>query len=61
MTALACVGEITVGRHLNQGFAQMVGSGEGRVQSRLSGQSLFALPSLTSRKSFRSWNCAATP
>ncbi|MFC4427906.1 AIM24 family protein [Deinococcus navajonensis] len=42
---VACVGDITVGRHINQGFAQMLGSGEGRVQPKLSGQGLFALQS----------------
>lgn len=42
---VACVGQIQVGRHVNQGFAQMMGSGEGRVQPKLSGQGLFALQS----------------
>ncbi|PNY80855.1 AIM24 family protein [Deinococcus koreensis] len=42
---VACVGDITVGRHVNQGFAQMVGSGEGRVQPKLTGTGLFALQS----------------
>ena len=42
---VACVGQIQVGRHINQGFAQMMGSGEGRVQPKLSGQGLFALQS----------------
>lgn len=42
---VACVGDITVGRHVNHGFAQAVGSGEGRVQPKLTGSGLFALQS----------------
>ncbi|RJF73760.1 MULTISPECIES: AIM24 family protein [Deinococcus] len=42
---VACVGDISVGRHVNQGFAQMMGSGEGRVQPKLTGTGLFALQS----------------
>ncbi|UBV42352.1 AIM24 family protein [Deinococcus taeanensis] len=42
---VACVGDLTVGRHVNQGFAQMAGSGEGRVQPKLTGRGLFALQS----------------
>ena len=42
---VACVGDISVGRHVNQGFAQMVGSGEGRMQPKLTGSGLFALQS----------------
>lgn len=42
---VACAGNIQVGRHVNQGFAQMVGSGEGRIQPKLSGQGVFALQS----------------
>lgn len=42
---VACVGNLTVGRHVNHGFANAVGSGEGRVQPKLSGSGLFALQS----------------
>lgn len=42
---VACVGGISVGRHVNQGFAQIVGSGEGRVQPKLTGTGLFAIQS----------------
>jgi uncharacterized protein (AIM24 family) len=42
---VACAGNITVGRHVNQGVAAMLGSGEGRVQPRLSGSGVFALQS----------------
>ncbi|MBZ9750092.1 AIM24 family protein [Deinococcus sp. HMF7604] len=42
---VACVGDVQVGRHINHGFAQAVGSGEGRVQPKLSGSGLFALQS----------------
>lgn len=42
---VACVGDISVGRHVNHGFAQAVGSGEGRVQPKLTGSGLFALQS----------------
>ncbi|MCP2015080.1 uncharacterized protein (AIM24 family) [Deinococcus sp. HSC-46F16] len=42
---VACAGDITVGRHVNAGLAAAVGSGEGRVQPKLSGRGLFALQS----------------
>ncbi|WP_221091318.1 AIM24 family protein [Deinococcus aquaedulcis] len=42
---VACVGDLQVGRHVNQGFAQAVGSGEGRVQPKLTGSGIFALQS----------------
>ncbi|MHA0035287.1 AIM24 family protein [Deinococcus sp. PESE-13] len=42
---VASVGQIQVGRHVNRGLAQMLGSGEGRVQPKLSGQGVFALQS----------------
>lgn len=42
---VACAGSITVGRHVNQGLSAMLGSGEGRVQPRLSGTGVFALQS----------------
>ncbi|MFC3832673.1 MULTISPECIES: AIM24 family protein [Deinococcus] len=42
---VACTGDIAVSRHVNQGFAQMVGSGEGRVQPKLTGSGIFALQS----------------
>ncbi|WP_019586528.1 AIM24 family protein [Deinococcus apachensis] len=42
---VACAGNVTVGRHVNQGLAAMLGSGEGRVQPKLSGTGVFALQS----------------
>ncbi|TDE86561.1 AIM24 family protein [Deinococcus sp. S9] len=42
---VACAGNITVGRHVNRGLAAMLGSGEGRVQPKLSGTGVFALQS----------------
>lgn len=42
---VACVGRVTVGRHVNHGLTAMMGSGEGRVQPRLSGTGVFALQS----------------
>ncbi|GHF47018.1 uncharacterized protein (AIM24 family) [Deinococcus metalli] len=42
---VACAGDIAVSRHVNHGFAQMVGSGEGRVQPKLTGSGVFALQS----------------
>ncbi|GAA5513503.1 hypothetical protein Dcar01_02241 [Deinococcus carri] len=42
---VACVGQVTVGRHVNRGLAAALGSGEGRVQPKLSGEGVFALQS----------------
>lgn len=42
---VACAGSVTVGRHVNRGLAAMLGSGEGRVQPKLSGSGVFALQS----------------
>lgn len=42
---VACAGAITVGRHVNRGLTAMLGSGEGRVQPKLSGSGVFALQS----------------
>ncbi|EYB68634.1 hypothetical protein DEIPH_ctg018orf0019 [Deinococcus phoenicis] len=42
---VACAGNVTVGRHVNKGVAAMLGSGEGRVQPKLSGSGVFALQS----------------
>ncbi|WP_102127611.1 AIM24 family protein [Deinococcus planocerae] len=42
---VACVGDVTVGRHVNRGLAAALGSGEGRVQPKLSGTGVFALQS----------------
>ncbi|MFC6591790.1 AIM24 family protein [Deinococcus lacus] len=40
---VACAGSLTVGAHLNQGIAAALGSGEGRVQPKLSGSGIFCL------------------
>lgn len=42
---VACAGQVTVGRHVNRGLAAALGSGEGRVQPKLSGSGVFALQS----------------
>ena len=42
---VAAAGQITVGRHVNRGLANMMGSGEGRIQPRLSGSGVFCLQS----------------
>ncbi|RTR18960.1 AIM24 family protein [Deinococcus radiophilus] len=42
---VTAAGQITVGRHTNRGLANMMGSGEGRVQPRLSGSGAFCLQS----------------
>ncbi|WP_261663392.1 AIM24 family protein [Deinococcus sp. Marseille-Q6407] len=42
---VAAAGQITVGRHVNRGLANTLGSGEGRVQPRLSGSGVFCLQS----------------
>ncbi|MEF2279572.1 AIM24 family protein [Deinococcus sp. YIM 134068] len=42
---VACAGEVTVGRHVNAGLTAALGSGEGRVQPKLSGTGVFALQS----------------
>lgn len=42
---VAAAGGITVGRHVNRGLANMLGSGEGRIQPRLSGGGVFCLQS----------------